>query len=168
MMYEIWLYIYHTPFESEWFGTCDLITLIFLRNVWLNQTFLKKLSVIRTHIPKAEILELVWRWMANCNISMCMETVLNYDVYITSILAHGHCAFFTVWCTCVRSIRCSIKNRWMNNVCNRYCLFSICVLERTLSMRRLFWAPKTNDKKNIHIFTHNNLVLSWTSYEIYR
>ena len=91
-------------------------TLIFLRNVWLNQTFLKKLSVIRTHIPKAEILKLVWRWMANCNISMCMETVLNYDIYITSILAHGHCAFFTVWCTCVRSIRCSIKKRCVTGI----------------------------------------------------
>ena len=165
LSYAVWIRMiwYMWPYYTYFLMKCLIES-----DISYNQTFLKKLSVIRRHIPKAEILKLVWRWMANCNINMCMETDLNYDVYIKSILVHGHCAFFTVWCTCVRSIRCSIKKRWMNNICNRYCLFSICVLERTLSMRRLFWAPKTNYTKNIHIFTHNNLVLFWPSYEIYR
>ena len=116
------MYIYHALFESECFGTCDLITLIFLRNVWFTLIFLRNVrftliflrNVWLNHLnetPKAEILKLGWRWRANCNISMLMETVLN-----------------------------------------RYCLFRICVLERTVSMRRLFWAPKTNDKKNT-VFT---------------
>ena len=93
-----------------------LIYAYFLRNVWLNQTFLKKLSVISSHIPKAEILKLGWRWRANCNVSMLMETVLNYDVYIISILAHGHCTFFTIWCICVSSICCSIKKQWVTGI----------------------------------------------------
>ena len=148
LSYAVWIRMswYIWPYYTYFLKKC-LVHTYFLKKCLINQIFLKKLSVIRTHITKSEILKLVWRWMANCKISMCMETVLNYDVYIIIILALGHCAFFTVWCTCVRPIRCSIKKRWMNNVCNRYCLLSICVLERTLSMRRLFWAPKTNDKK---------------------
>ena len=134
MLYEIWLYIYHTLFESECFGIYDLITLIFLRNIWFtlifwrnvcyHQTFLKKISVTKS-------------WYLEVELKMKGKLWHNY--------VYGNC--FKLWCiynqypcawACVSSIGRSIKKRWMSNVCNRYCLYSICVLKRTVSMTGLF------------------------------